>query len=210
MDTKQSIAKMLLGIKAVALRTNPPYTWTSGIKAPIYCDNRMIISFPEERKEVTQGFIEIIKEKKLEFDIVAGTATAAIPFAAFLAHEINKPMVYIRHKSKDYGAGKQIEGVMPEGAKVLIVEDLISTGGSSLRSVEICREEAKADVVGVIAIFNYNMALSQKGFADAKVPLYTLTDFETLVGVATEQKYLAQEDKENVLAWSKDPENWGK
>ncbi|PIN73418.1 orotate phosphoribosyltransferase [Candidatus Woesearchaeota archaeon CG10_big_fil_rev_8_21_14_0_10_45_16] len=208
MDYKEAIALELLSIKAVSLRTNPPYTWTSGIKAPIYTDNRLIISFPDVREKVIDGFKRMIKDNDLEFDVIAGTATAAVPFASFLAWELKKPLVYIRHKAKEYGASKQIEGTMPEGARVLIVEDLISTGGSAIRSVEACRNEYKADVVGVIAVFNYQMHEAVSNFSKAECSLHTLSNFSTLVEVAAEQNYLRTEDKEKVLQWAADPEGW--
>lgn len=206
--TPQEIASILLNIKAVTLSTNPPYTWTSGIKAPIYCDNRLLISYPEERAKIIAGFEKLIEENNLEFDVIGGTATAAIPWASFLAMKLNKPLVYIRPKPKDYGAGKQVEGTMPKGARVLIVEDLISTGGSSIRSGEACEREFDAKVVAVIAIFNYEMEKSKQEFSTKNIPLFTLSNFSTLIQVATEQNYLKPEDKENVLQWSKDPEHW--
>tara|TARA_Y100000034_G_C6742797_1_gene329735 strand:+ start:28 stop:669 length:642 start_codon:yes stop_codon:yes gene_type:complete len=208
MSISTEIAKELLNIKAVKLSTNPPFTWTSGMKTPIYTDNRLIISFPESRKKVIDAFIEKIKEHNLEFDVIAGTATAAVPFAAFLAWKLDKPMVYIRHKAKDYGASKRIEGTMQQGAKVLIVEDLISTGGSAIRSIEACKQEYNADVIAVLAVFNYEMQKAKDNFAQTNCPLITLTNFSSLVQTATETNYLAAEDKEKVLAWSSNPEGW--
>jgi orotate phosphoribosyltransferase len=204
----KEIAQVLLGMQAVTLRTDPPYTWTSGIKAPIYCDNRLIGSFPEQRQKVIEGFQELIAQHKLEFDVIAGTATAAIPLAAFLAFALRKPMVYIRHKLKSYGASKRIEGAMDEKARVLIIEDLISTGGSAIRSIDACHEEKNADVVAVLAVFSYQMDASKNNFAQTAVPLYTLSNFSTLVEVATEKKILAPEEKARVLAWSENPEGW--
>src|SRR3989339_1174810 len=198
-NTAQQIATILLGTKAVTLSTNPPYTWTSGIKSPIYCDNRVLISFPKAYKKITDEFIKIIEDNNIEFDIVSGTATAAIPWAAFLAYALNKPMVYVRHKSKDYGAGKQIEGKMPQGAKVLIVEDLISTGGSAVRSVEICCTEAKANVTAVLAIFTYEFPKANEAFSSVNIPLHTLCNFSTLIETATKEQYLKPEEKELIL-----------
>ena len=210
MNTAEQTAKTLLRINAVKLSVNPPFTWTSGIKSPIYCDNRLLISYPESFKQVVGNFKKLIKEKNLKFSIIAGTATAAIPFASFLAYELKMPMVYIRHKSKDYGASKTIEGTMKKKARVLIIEDLISTGGSAIRSVNSCQKEYNANVVGVLAIFNYEMEKSKRAFKNKNVPLYTLSNFPTLVEVATDEKYLAEKDKETVLKWSKDPEGWVK
>lgn len=208
MDTAEQIAKILLDKKAVTLSTNPPYTWTSGIKAPIYCDNRLLISYPEERRQVLEGFKKIIKENNLEFDVIGGTATAAIPWAAFLAQELNIPMVYIRPEPKGHGAGKQVEGTMENGSKILIVEDLISSGGSSLRSAEACVREYNTKIVGVVAIFTYEMKKAKDGFAEVDYPLHTLSNFSTLVNLASNTGYIGQDEKETVLSWSSDPDNW--
>lgn len=201
---------MLLDKQAVTLRIDPPFTWTSGIRAPIYCDNRLLISFPEERRNIVQGFKELIAEKKLEFDVVAGTATAAIPWAAFLAYELNKPMVYVRPEPKGHGAGKQVEGTMPAGARVLIVEDLISTGGSSIKSALACQKEYTAKIVGVLAIFTYEMAKAKESFEKENIACFTLSNFFTLIDVAVASNYLSEDSKEEVLSWSSDPENWWK
>jgi orotate phosphoribosyltransferase len=208
MSRQQEIAKILLNNKAVTLSTNPPYTWASGIKAPIYCDNRLLISFPDDRKKIIDGFKELISEHKLRFDVIGGTAMAAVPWAAFLAYEIEKPMVYIRPEPKDHGKGKQVEGFMQKGARILIVEDLISTGGSSLKSRAACQREYDAQVIGVIAIFSYEMEKAKQAFAEASFPFYTLSNFSSLIDVATQSDYLKLKDKENVLKWSADPENW--
>ena len=201
-------ANLLLSIDAVKLSVNPPFVWTSGIRTPIYCDNRLIISYPEERKKVIAGYRKLIEENNIEFDVIAGTATAAVPFASFLAYELNKPMVYIRHKSKDYGRSKQIEGKMETGARVLIIEDLISTGGSAIRSVESCKTEYDANVVAVLAVFTYEMKKAKQAFTETSIPLYTLSNFSTLVHLATEQGKLPSEQKDTVLSWSKNPEKW--
>ncbi len=208
-STARSIAEILLSIKAVTLSTNPPYTWTSGIKAPIYCDNRLLISFPKERQEIIDSFKKLITANNLEFDVIGGTATAAIPWAAFLAYELGKPMVYIRPEPKGHGAGKQVEGTMAKNSRVLIVEDLISTGGSSIRSAEACTREYDAPIAGVIAIFTYEMQKAKDAFAAAKIPYYTLSSFSTLIELATEKKYLKPEDKASVLSWSANPSAWG-
>lgn len=213
MDNQQiakEVAGILLSIKAVTLELKKGYKWTSGIIAPIYCDNRMIISFPEARQKITQYFIKKIKENDLEFDVIAGTATAAVPFASFLAYELKKPMVYIRHKSKDYGAGKSIEGLLETGQRVLIIEDLVSTGGSSIRSVQICRDEATAKVVGCLAIFNYLFPEAKQAFKEADCPLYTLSNFNTLIEVAEEKNYLTSEEKTAALSWNADKTGWAK
>ncbi len=208
MTSQEEIAKILLNNKAVTLSANPPYTWASGIKAPIYCDNRLLISFPEERKKIINGFKELISKHKLEFDVIGGTAMAAVPWAAFLAYEIGKPMVYIRPEPKDHGKGKQVEGFMQKGARILIVEDLISTGGSSLKSATACQREYDAQIIGVIAIFSYEMEKAKLTFTGTSLTFYTLSNFSSLIDVATQLDYLKPEDKENVLKWNADPENW--
>lgn len=208
MELSKQIAKGLLDIGAVKLSIDPPFTWTSGLRTPIYCDNRLTISFPNERKQVVEGLKQLITEYNLEFDVVAGTASAAVPWASFVAQDLDLPMVYIKHKSKGYGTNKTIEGTMERGARVLIVEDLISTGGSASRAVQSCRDEYDADVVAVLAIFNYQFEKAKTAFEEVQTPLYNLTDFSTLVEVATESGNLSLENKETVLNWSKDPDVW--
>ncbi len=208
MTTAEEIAKILLKIKAVTVSTNPPYTWASGMKAPIYCDNRLIISFPEERKKVIMAFKKLVEERGIQFDIIGGTAMAAVPWASFLAYELNKPMVYIRPEPKAHGKGKQVEGFMKPGSKVLIVEDLISSGGSSLKSAAACQREHNATVTNVIAIFNYQMNQAKQAFTAANIMLDTLSNFSTLIDVATTENYLKPTEKKQALSWSADPENW--
>src|SRR3989338_9576666 len=164
MDTEEKVAQALLNIKAVQVRINPPFTWNTGLLAPIYCDNRLLISYPKERDLIIKGFKELIVSNNLQFDVIAGTATAGIPWASFLAMELNKPMVYVRAHPKDYGKTKQVEGFMPTGSRVLIVEDLISTGRSSLTSATACQREYNAKIAGVIAIFDYQMERAQQSF----------------------------------------------
>lgn len=208
MTTPEDIAQLLLKIKAVTVSVNPPYTWSSGLTAPIYCDNRLVISYPKERQQIIDGFKQLIKEHNLEFDVIGGTAMAAIPWAAFLAYELNVPMVYIRPKPKEHGKGKQVEGAMKPGSRVLIVEDIISTGGSSLNSAAACQREFEASIVAVIAIFNYQMIQAKQAFEAAHIPLYTLSNLSTLLYVAVEEKYLKPEESEQALAWSADPDHW--
>lgn len=210
MDEEKIIAKMLLDIKAVKVSVSPPFTWNTGLLAPIYCDNRLVISYPKERSLVTEGFKNLIEKNNLEFDVFAGTATAGIPWASFLAAELNKPMVYVRAQPKDYGKAKQVEGFMPNGARVLIVEDLISTGRSSLTSAKACQREYGAQIVAVIAIFDYQMELAKQSFVDANINLLALSNFSSLVKVAAEQSYLTKEEKDNALSWGANPEAWHK
>jgi len=208
MNREEIIAKNLLNIKAVKVSVNPPFKWNTGLLAPIYSDNRLTISYPKERRFILEEFKKVIKENNLDFDVIAGTATAAIPWASFLAWELDKPMVYVRAQPKDYGAQKQVEGTMPIGSRVLIVEDLISTGRSSLSSSAACKREFDANVVGVLAIFDYEMQKAKKAFGEANIIFYALSNFSTLIKVATENNYLTDEEKESALSWSKDPEAW--
>lgn len=205
--SKQTVTD-LLQIGAVKLRIEPPFAWNTGLHTPIYCDNRLIISFPEERKRIVEAFKHIITEQELEFDVLGGTATAAVPWASFLAHELNMPMVYIKHKSKGYGTNKTVEGTAEKGSRILIVEDLISTGGSAIRAVESCTQELDAQVIAVLAIFTYEFEKAKKSFADANVPLHTLSNFTTLVNVSADKGMLKPEEKEMVLNWNKDPNTW--
>ena len=210
MKEEEIIAKMLLDIKAVKVKVNPPFTWNTGLLAPIYCDNRLLISYPQQRRVIVEGLKKLIADNNLQFDVIAGTATAGIPWASFLAAELNKPMVYVRSQPKDYGASKQVEGFMEEGARVLIVEDLISTGRSSLTTVAACQKEYNAQITGVLAIFNYQMQVANQSFWEAKIPLMTLSNFSALVSVAVAENYLTEEEKQNALSWGKDPEAWHK
>lgn len=207
MSREKNIAKSLLGTEAVRLSVKEPFTFVSGIKSPIYCDNRKMIGFPKERQVVVDAFIEVLKEK--EFDIIAGTATAGIPWAAFIAQEMNVPMAYIRGEKKAHGAGRQIEGAEFEGKKVIIIEDLISTGGSSIKAVAAARE-AGATEVEVLAIFSYEFDKAYKNFEQDHIPWMTLSKFASLINVATQEKYIDLEEAEIALKWNKDPETWGK
>ena len=163
----QQIAEALLKINAVKVKIDPPFRWVSGIYSPVYCDNRLLISYPEQRKAVVEGFKQIIQEKNLTPDVIAGTATAAIPWAAFVAYDLNLPMVYIRPEKKEHGAGKQIEGVIQEGQKVLIIEDLISTGGSSIKAAEAVKTEAKGVVTDILAIVTWELQKATDRFQEA-------------------------------------------
>ncbi len=208
MNIEKEIAEALLHIQAVKLDEANPFTWTSGMKTPIYTDNRLLISYPKERQTVLEGFKKVIEKNNLEFDVIGGTATAAIPWAAFLAQELGKPMVYIRPKPKGHGAGKQVEGTMAEGSKVLIVEDLISTGGSSIRSAEACQREYNATVVGVLAIFTYEFEKSKTAFAEANLPVITLTNYSSLVETAGGLNIITEDSKKILLEWSQNPSKW--
>lgn len=205
----QNIAANLLKKEAVRVSINPPFTWTSGIKSPIYCDNRKMIAFPEERRAVVEAFKKLISEKGLKFDVIGGTATAAIPWAAFLAYELDVPMIYIRAEKKEHGAGKQIEGFLETGRRVLIVEDLISTGGSSCAAAKAVIEEGGCVVEDIVAIVTYGMKTATENFTNAGLNLYTLTDFSHIVDVAAETGAISEADISVVKEFAQDPAGWG-
>lgn len=207
--TPTDIAKILLEIKAVALNVKTPYRYTSGILSPIYCDNRLIISYPEKRKQVIDGFVHLIKASGLQFDVVGGTATAGIPHAAWIADRLNVPMVYIRDKAKGHGKKNQIEGKLEAGQKVLVIEDLISTGGSSVRA-GLATREAGGVVTDCVAIFTYQMETAKEQFEEAQINLHTLSNFAALMDVAAQEGYITEEEKGIALEWNKDPQGWGK
>ena len=200
MTLERTIAKHLLDIEAVALRPNDYFTWTSGIKSPIYCDNRITMSYPKIRREIAVGMSKVIKEKFPEVEVVAGTATAGIPHAAWVSEVLDLPMIYVRDSAKKHGKTNQIEGRLLEGQKVVIIEDLISTGLSSLK-VAKALEEAGAKVLGVVAIFSYELKKAQDAFATDNVEYYTLTNYNFLIEEAVASNYIKQEDVEKLLEW---------
>ncbi len=204
---KISIAESLLKINAVSLSLNPPFTWVSGIKSPIYCDNRLFISYVEERKKVVDAFIEKIKDSGLDFNVVAGTATSAIPFAAWISEKLSLPMVYVRAEKKQHGRGKSVEGKLNKGDKVIVIEDLISTGKSSVQVVKNLREEG-AEVVGVFSIFSYQFKKAEDNFASVGLNYVSLENIESLLKHAVEKGYLSQRDANIINEFKKDPENW--
>lgn len=200
MVLERKIAKHLLDIEAVALRPNDYFTWTSGIKSPIYCDNRITMSYPAIRREIASGMSEVIKAKFPEVEVVAGTATAGIPHAAWVSEVLDLPMIYVRDSAKKHGKTNQIEGRLLEGQKVVIIEDLISTGLSSLK-VAKALEEAGAVVLGVVAIFSYELKKAQDAFVADKVEYHTLTNYNYLIEEAVASDYIKQEDVEKLLEW---------
>ena len=205
--SKLLLAAELLNIKAVKLQPEQPFTWASGWKSPFYCDNRKTLSFPALRTRVKLGLAKLILDEFPEADIVAGVATGAIAQGALVAEELAKPFVYVRPKAKDHGMGNLIEGELPAGTKVVVVEDLISTGGSSLKAVEALRA-AGYEVVGMVASYTYGFPVAAKAFADAGVELQTLTDYDHVVEQALATGYIAEADVELLHEWRKDPANW--
>ena len=206
---EKAVAKSLLDIKAVMLRPENPFTWASGWKSPIYCDNRKVLSYPEIRENICQWMADIIKKNYPEVEVIAGVATGAIAHGYLVAHILGKPFCYVRPKPKDHGTGSQIEGLLEEGAKVVIVEDLISTGMSSL-AAKNALVNAGADVLGMVAIFSYNFNQARKAFEESNVELTTLSNYDTLIEVATETGYVKESEKEVLKEWRISPSTWGK
>lgn len=202
----EDIARILLEKKAVTLNAKDPFTFVSGIRSPIYCDNRQMIAYPEEREQIVDAFIH--ESQNYDFDIVAGTSTAGIPWASWISDKLNKPMAYIRGAKKAHGAGNQIEGASVNGKSVLIIEDLISTGGSSFSAVEAVRESG-GSCVAVVAIFTYDFEKARKIFNEGSCKLLTITNFSTLVDIAKKNGFLTDREQVLVLSWNKDPQNWG-
>jgi orotate phosphoribosyltransferase len=208
MNLNKDIAAALIDKEAVKVSIDPPFTWASGIKSPVYCDNRKMLGFVGDRERIVEGFIQLITDNNLEYDVVGGTATAGIPWAAFIAAELHKPMVYIRPEKKEHGAGKQIEGYYEEGSKVLIIEDLISTGGSSAKAVVAVRE-AGCEVSDVLAIVTWEIPKSKTVFEEVGVNLYTMTDYSNIIGLAAETGGIPEDKLEVVLKFKEDPAAWG-
>lgn len=206
-DTKKHVAEILLKLKAVKVQPKEPFRFTSGLISPIYIDNRFVVSFPKEREAIVGFLAKLIDEKKLEFDVVAGVATAGIHWAAWLSAKYDVPMIYIRDKAKGHGRQNQIEGNLEKGQKVLVIEDHISTGGSSIAAVLAVRE-AGAKVDDCVAITTYEFPNSEKLFSGQNCNLYTLTDFTAIINKAAELGYITQEEKKAVLEWNKDAPNW--
>lgn len=204
-----TIAKDLLGIKAVFLRPDEPFTWASGIKSPIYCDNRLTLSYPEVREDIEEGLAQTIREAYPEAEVIMGTSTAGIAHAAIAAYKLGLPMGYVRGSAKDHGRKNQIEGRCEPGTKVVVVEDLVSTAGSVLDCVEPLRE-AGADVLGVVSIFTYGMQKGLDRLAEAGVKNISLCNFDTLVQVAVAEGYIKPEDEARLLTFRANPsdESW--
>lgn len=204
----REIAKGLLEINAVALRPNDPFTWTSGMKSPIYCDNRLTMSYPAIRELIAEGFAAIIRAQYPDCQAVAGIATGGIPHAAWVATKLNLPMLYVRDKAKGHGKTNQIEGHFEAGQKVVLIEDLISTGGSSLKAAVAVRE-AGCEVQGVVAIFTYQFANALEAFAKEGIALATLSNYSALIEVAAENGIVQNSDIALLQAWRENPQAFG-
>ena len=198
------VAGKLLDIEAVALRPHQPFIWTSGIKSPIYCDNRLTMSYPEIRDLIAESFAAIIRSAYPQAEVIAGTATAGIPHAAFVSQKLGLPMIYVRDKAKGHGKENLIEGLIKPGQKVIVIEDLISTGGSSIKAAQAVRE-AGAEPLAVLAIFNYQLDKAAQAFAEAGIPLQTLSNYTVLIDVAVQRGDIQPEDLDLLKSWRKNP-----
>ena len=207
MNMAAQTAEFLLTVKAVKLNNEHPFTWASGRKSPIYCDNRVTLSYPEIRTFIRQRFTEIIAEMWGDVDVIAGVATGGIAQGALVAQELGKPFVYVRSEQKSHGLTNRIEGEIHEGQSVVVIEDLVSTGKSSLIAVKALRERG-CQVKGMAAIFTYGLQVAADNFDAEKVELVTLTDYDTLIGVARERDYIDHEAQESLAKWRENPERW--
>ena len=205
---KSQTAELLLKLKAIKLNPNDPFIWTSGWKSPIYCDNRILLSDPKSRNIIANYFSEIIKNKYDDVEVIAGVATGAIGIGILVAQKLNLPFIYVRPEAKKHGRKNQIEGKISENQKIVLIEDLISTGKSSLNAVKALRE-SNLEVMGMVAIFTYGFDKSIENFEKDKVNLSTLSDYNELVKKAIDIKYISENDLDTLIKWNEDPENWG-
>jgi len=205
--TAGAIASKLLQIEAIKLNYKNPFTWSSGWKSPIYCDNRLSLSYPAIRTFIKENLSQAIKENFSSAECIAGVATAGVPQGALVAEDLSLPYIYVRPKPKDHGMGNLIEGKIIKGQKVVLVEDLISTGGSSLKAAQAL-QEAGFKVLGMVAIFTYGFETAQKNFEEADIPLVCLSDFNSLLNEAVKKKYIGEDELIYVKSWRLDPANW--
>lgn len=206
-DTAIQASRFLLQIKAIKLNNENPFTWASGRKSPIYCDNRITLSYPEIRTFIRQQFVAKIIENFAEVDVIAGVATGGIAQGVLVAQDLGKPFIYVRPQEKQHGLTNKIEGVVKEGQTVLVIEDLISTGKSSLQVVDTLRD-AGCIVKGMVAIFTYGLDVAEKAFQEKDVPLFTITNYDTLIDTAKEESYIKEEDLASLNKWRANPEKW--
>lgn len=203
------VAERLLAVEAVSLSPDEPFTWASGLHSPIYCDNRVTLSDPQTRSLIAEGLAQVVRTAVGPVDVVAGTATAGIAHAALAADRLGLPMAYVRSAPKDHGRGNQIEGRIPKGSRVVMVDDLISTGGSVLKAAGAVGR-AGSTVVAVLAIFSYELEAGRAAFEEAGVPLFTLSNYPTLVSLAAESGYVSADQQATLTAWSADPQEWSR
>ncbi len=206
-DSALTLASHLLQTKAVKLSPNAPFTWASGLKSPIYCDNRVTLSYPAVRTYIRQEFVRLLMNKYSKPDVIAGVATGGIAQGALVAQELGLPFVYVRSEKKSHGMQNQVEGVIESGQSAVVIEDLVSTGKSSLNAVQALREVG-ADVKGMLAIFTYQMAKAEQNFEDENCRLFTLTNYETLIHKAIEERYITDSDQHSLMEWRRDPQAW--
>ncbi len=208
MSTQKHFAEKLLQIKALQINLQNPYTWASGWRSPVYCDNRKILSYPHTRDYVKSELANMVFEKFPDAEVIAGVATAGIPHGTLVADLLKLPFIYVRSKPKEHGMGNQIEGVLEKGQKVVVIEDLVSTGKSSLQVVEVLRS-LEADVIGMCALFTYGFPKATEAFQTAGIPLHTISNYEALMEVAEDTKLIAPEQKELLQSWRTSPDTWG-
>ena len=206
-ETSMALASFLLQIKAIKLNPANPFTWASGLKSPIYCDNRVTLSYPQVRTFIREGFVKMCLDKFGKPDVIAGVATGGIPQGALVAQELGLPFVYVRSEKKSHGMNNQIEGIINSGQSVVIIEDLVSTGKSSLNAVEALREKG-AVIKGMLAIFTYGMDVAAENFKNNKCELFTLTNYNALVQKAAEESYIREDDLASLLEWKSNPQAW--
>ena len=206
-ETAGKVAAMLLKIGAIKFSVETPFTWSSGWKSPIYCDNRLALSYPEIRNTIKEGLVHAIRENFYTAEGVAGVATAGVPHGALVADALSLPFMYVRPKPKDHGMENLIEGRVVEGQKVVVVEDLVSTGGSSLKATQALRDQ-NVQVLGMVSIFNYGFDVAVKNFYEANVSLISLCDYNYLIRFAAEQKYVAEKQLSLLKAWRENPDKW--
>lgn len=207
MNNKKAVAEKLLQINAIKLSVSKPFTWASGWKSPIYCDNRKILSYPYIRDFIKSELCNTVFQSYEDAEMLAGVATAGIPWGAMVADQLKLPYIYVRPKPKEHGLGNQIEGFYEPGKKVVIIEDLISTGKSSLQVAEVLKKEG-LEVEGMVSIFNYGFDVAKKAFENAKVNYHSLTDYDTVIALAIEKNYVSEKDQNTLLNWRADPANW--
>jgi orotate phosphoribosyltransferase len=206
-ETSMALASFLLQIKAIKLNPANPFTWASGLKSPIYCDNRVTLSYPQVRTFIREGFVKMCLDKFGKPDVIAGVATGGIPQGALVAQELGLPFVYVRSEKKSHGMNNQIEGVINSGQSVVIIEDLVSTGKSSLNAVEALREKG-AVIKGMLAIFTYGMEVATENFKNNKCELFTLTNYNALIQKAAEESYIREDDLASLIEWKNNPQAW--
>lgn len=208
-QTAAKVASMLLQVQAIKLNVDKPYTWSSGWKSPIYCDNRLSLSYPGVRTAIKEGLVAAIRENYFSVEAIAGVATAGIPQGTLVADALSLPFVYVRSKAKDHGMENLIEGRIVKGQKVVVVEDLVSTGGSSLKATHALRQGG-FDVIGMVSVFNYGFDIAMKNFYDANVSLISLSDYGHLLRYAVEKRFVTENQIASLKAWRDDPSSWKK